>query len=292
MRSKGPDSLKWISSSNRPKRVLERIRQLTVVALRFAGQVALDLMQRLATWTRKHPSLAAITYFVIAAHIASLWLISYRKPQTTVLKAPKSVVVHTVKLKPPKPKPAPKPVAKPKPKPEPKPVAKPKPKPEPAPKPVAKPKPKPKPATKPKPQQAKVDKRQQELLEKALSSLDKVDRSTPDTQPVSAPITLLKLEGSASTDDAADTDPKHLGYCEELVRRLQLLLKLPDYGQVKVKLTLNRDGTVAKLEVIDSLNAKNKSYVENTIPTGRFPPFGTNFAGERQHSFVLALAND
>jgi hypothetical protein len=78
----------------------------------------------------------------------------------------------------------------------------------------------------------------------------------------------------------------------ELTSRLKRLLKLPQYGDVDIQLTLLRSGKVAKLIVTNSQNALNKDHVEKMLPTLIFPPFGNGFAGEEQHTFKIRLSND
>lgn len=81
-------------------------------------------------------------------------------------------------------------------------------------------------------------------------------------------------------------------YEEILAARLKMLLTLPDYGDVKVKLTLERNGGVVSATVLRSESADNRAYVENILPTLRLPPFGKNFGVEPQHTFQIVLSND
>lgn len=81
-------------------------------------------------------------------------------------------------------------------------------------------------------------------------------------------------------------------YEEILAARLKMLLTLPDYGDVKVKLTIERSGGVVSATVLRSESADNRTYVENILPTLRLPPFGKNFGVEPQHTFQIVLSND
>lgn len=81
-------------------------------------------------------------------------------------------------------------------------------------------------------------------------------------------------------------------YHQELISRLKLQLKLPDYGEVKVKLTLERSGHVAKVSVIAAESSKNRAYIEKKLPDMNYPSFGSNFPEHSQYTFVLVLSND
>lgn len=81
-------------------------------------------------------------------------------------------------------------------------------------------------------------------------------------------------------------------YSQALVIRLKRLLKLPQYGDVDIQLTLLRSGKVAKFMVVSSQNQANKEHLEKTVPTLTFPSFGNSFAGEESHTFNIKLSNE
>jgi colicin import membrane protein len=80
-------------------------------------------------------------------------------------------------------------------------------------------------------------------------------------------------------------------YEEVLAERLRLLLTLPDYGDVKISLTLERSGKVAALTILKAASEENQHYVEKMLPQLALPPFGLAFAGEERHVFRLVLSN-
>lgn len=82
-----------------------------------------------------------------------------------------------------------------------------------------------------------------------------------------------------------------LSYEEELSARLKILLKLPEMGDVRVALTLNRQGVVTKLEILSSVSMLNKKAVETHLPPIQFPSFGKAYPGETTHTFTLTLTN-
>jgi outer membrane biosynthesis protein TonB len=77
---------------------------------------------------------------------------------------------------------------------------------------------------------------------------------------------------------------------EYFVYYLQQQLHLPDFGEVKVQITLRADGTIEKCVVFKAESEKNKKYLEEKLPSLRFPDYkGQN--GGRQ-TFVLTFCNE
>lgn len=195
------------------------------------------------------------------------------------------------------------------------PKEKPTPKPQPAAKPIVKPAPKP--ASKPIPKKevtksepvksVQIDpkieaerKRKQDLLAKAQGNLAKLNSkpsSTPASQ-VNNTIALPKQLGELSVDNLQFDEPgstlgvRERGYRDELASRLKLMLKLPEYGIVKLKLTLNRLGKVIKLEILSSESSLNRKHIEKSLSSLSFPPLGDNFAKEKDHTFQITLSSD
>lgn len=62
-------------------------------------------------------------------------------------------------------------------------------------------------------------------------------------------------------------------YEERIASIMQHALKLPNYGEVKVTITLHCSGKVTDITVLCSQNNENKSYLLESIPTLSFPPF-------------------
>lgn len=247
---------------------------------------------KLGKWAKANPRQAAVVVLVLGAHIS---LLVYAH-STLIIALPDRPIhktrVHTVRIQ------KPKPVAKPRPVPRkapPKPVAKKTPPPKPVekkpapPKPVAK-----KPAPQPKPEKQVVrsaipDKRRQELLKQIEESIEKIDKSSHKYSSDPVP-EVPKTLGPLSIDK--EPEPQVSAYQDELVSRLQLMLRLPDYGDVRVRLTLGRDGSVKRVEIVSSESLTNSAYVKDTLPSLRFAAFGSQYKGEKEHIFLLTLTND
>ncbi len=220
-----------------------------------------------------------------------------------------------VKAAPPEPAPTPpKPVPKTIPKPKPAPTIK-KPAPKPAPKkkdlaPVKKEAPLPKPAPKkeikkepvieaPKvdPQAEALKQKKRALIDQARSFSSKVDTNASrlkggtSLEKINIPSQLGELKiDTISTADSLTV--KESGYRDELARRLILTLKLPEYGVVKLKLTLSRSGKVTDVNILQSESAVNKAHIRKTLPGITFPSFGDNFIGHETYTFQITLNSE
>lgn len=143
--------------------------------------------------------------------------------------------------------------------------------------------------------------RRRELLASAEKSIAKIERSRD---------TLSTLRGSSTAaaaipgqiealhvetlpnEEAEKLTPHERSYYDELANRLKLLLRLPEFGEVKIKLTLERSGHFVKVSIMSSKSQANKNYIEKTLPTIKYPSFGDNFGIQDQYTFVIVLSND
>ena len=81
-------------------------------------------------------------------------------------------------------------------------------------------------------------------------------------------------------------------YIGDLIRRLQLNVRLPEPGEVRVKLTLKRSGAICSVEVLSGSKASIKQAIEKKLMAVHFSPFGMSFSSESEHAFNLRLSND
>jgi type II secretory pathway component HofQ len=81
-------------------------------------------------------------------------------------------------------------------------------------------------------------------------------------------------------------------YVPVLTHFLHTALHLPDFGAVKMQLTVRRDGSVAKLLVLKTESEENRKYLETQIPLLRFPPLQGEYAKSGEHVFVLTFCNE
>lgn len=146
-------------------------------------------------------------------------------------------------------------------------------------------------------------KQDQLLVAKAKENLAKLNEtrskppsSTPlfDAAPVPKELTQLHVDAILLEDSGNQEkwSAFEVSYRDEIAFRLKKGLRLPDYGSVKIKITLDRMGKVLKVETLRCENAKNKAYAETTIPSLVFPPFGQRFSELSQNTFAFVLEND
>jgi len=150
-------------------------------------------------------------------------------------------------------------------------------------------------------QEAKL--KQQEKLAQARESLAKIGDIQKQTNQV--PLISLnsqelpQLIGSLAIDhlpiSATPLDSQwglqESRYQDRLVTQLESSLRLPEYGTVQLKLTLKRSGEVMNVQVIKSENSKNQAYIERTLSTLSFSPFGNEFEGLSTYTFTITLRN-
>jgi hypothetical protein len=153
----------------------------------------------------------------------------------------------------------------------------------------------------------------QKLLNEALQRLDKSKSATgkgggtrggsSNAQGVAhvGSVGALHAEGNligatdAGQDDAfegySSASPEAC-YIGDLIRRLQLNVRLPEPGEVKVKLSIKRNGTVAHVTVLTGRTTSIKRSIEEKLKAIHFSSFGTSFSGEAEHTFSLRLSNE
>lgn len=146
---------------------------------------------------------------------------------------------------------------------------------------------------------AKVKRRQ--LLDSAQKSIAKIERTrdtlgasqgvTKGALAIPRPIESLQIE-TLTVEMKPDVTPQQAGYHQELASRMKLLLRLPDYGEIKLKLTLERTGHFVKALIVSSESPSNRKYIETTLPTLKYPSFGNHFGSCDQYTFVITLSND
>lgn len=143
--------------------------------------------------------------------------------------------------------------------------------------------------------------KQQKLLSQAQETIAKIDKSRDKISRTNLPdpgfvppgaISSLQIDSFADYGSKQQLSSQEASYRDELASRLKLLLKLPEYGEVKIKLTLERSGKVAKVVIISAASAANRKHVEKTLPTLTFPAFGANFDQSSQFTFSITLCNE
>lgn len=101
---------------------------------------------------------------------------------------------------------------------------------------------------------------------------------------------LLSQKGLAAAPIVLQIDSETSGekddYISQLTLYLQQALTLPAYGEVKVQLTLQQDGSVVKVVVLKAQNEKNRVYLEKNLKTLKFSPLT-----QAEQTFTLTFYN-
>lgn len=77
-----------------------------------------------------------------------------------------------------------------------------------------------------------------------------------------------------------------------LVQCLHHSLNLPEFGEVKIQLTLKQDGTVEGVVVMKAESEKNRQYLQKNLPLLKFPQLSGPFSNKKQHTFILTFCNE
>lgn len=147
------------------------------------------------------------------------------------------------------------------------------------------------------------------LVAEALNSLNKSRSSSENSGTVSSGkgVALAQVgsvghlhseEGIVSGVPSQGTEESSVAgtpegfYISDLVRRLQLHVRLVEPGEVRVKLTLTRKGSVTDVTIVSCRSAAVKKSIGAALRAVPFSAFGNCFRGEESHSFSLRLSND
>ncbi len=149
--------------------------------------------------------------------------------------------------------------------------------------------------------QKEAQDKQKNLIAAAQESIAKIDQGRAKMIATKsgfsgvavAPAAITSLQIDALPEgDAAPLSPGEKSYRDELASRLKLMLKLPEHGDVQLKLTLNRTGKALNIVILKSASIVNRSYVEKTLPGLKFPPFGNQFENMSEYTFIIQLSNE
>ena len=130
------------------------------------------------------------------------------------------------------------------------------------------------------------------MVQKSLNTLNST--SGGKASPASGKAAGSKTVGTSKTIGplASEALTFEARYEQELVSYLEALFSFPEKGDVKVKLTLKREGNVQNVEILKASSQKNREYVTTSLASCSFPAFGTHFKGEAVHTFTLNLTSE
>lgn len=132
------------------------------------------------------------------------------------------------------------------------------------------------------------------LLKELEESIAKIEDKS-DKQSLSRktnPKTTLSIPAPLQIDALPTIELESSDYISILTEHLHASLHLPDFGEVKIELTLQQDGTVAKLRVLKAESQQNRKYLESHLPLLKFPHLSGAFAKKNEHTFTLTFCNE
>jgi hypothetical protein len=106
-------------------------------------------------------------------------------------------------------------------------------------------------------------------------------------------ISSLKIDSFLAEGDTFTKAGKtEMTYLENVSYCLKKRLRLPDYGFVSIKLTIEKTGKVTRVEIVKSGSSLNKAYIEKELPKLIFSPFGSQFQGVDHYTFLITIHNE
>ena len=102
----------------------------------------------------------------------------------------------------------------------------------------------------------------------------------------------LSLQIDIPSNQLQNFEDGQSDYKDILVQHLHQSLSLPDYGEVKIQLSLRQDGTVVKVNVLKTQSEKNKQYLENNLLRLKLPRFDGTYADKKEYTFILTFCNE
>lgn len=110
------------------------------------------------------------------------------------------------------------------------------------------------------------------LLQKMRSTLNNMESKPekPQEQPLFVP---HKVENTIKSPAQQISTDSSFSYVQRLIEELQNHLNLPEYGEVKVEMTITQEGMITDLYIVDAQSEKNAAYLKKTLPNVTFPWF-------------------
>ena len=157
---------------------------------------------------------------------------------------------------------------------------------------AAKTAPLPKPASKPSkqtssPKPAKKTKETPALLNEIAASLEKLteEEKIPSAAALKIPSTLKQRA------EIQDLQANDATYGETVISLMQTSLDLPEFGEVKARIEIGRDGRVISCAILESKNRKNEDFLKTGLPSLIFPNFNDFGITDATLTFTITFRN-
>ena len=100
----------------------------------------------------------------------------------------------------------------------------------------------------------------------------------------------LKIAPKIETSESFETDLAP-SYEQFLIAYLQTVLDLPEYGEVKIEIEIDRFGNLLRCAVLESRSAKNGEFLKKRLPELSFPCFNDFGITDLTLTFNIAFRN-
>lgn len=81
-------------------------------------------------------------------------------------------------------------------------------------------------------------------------------------------------------------------YEEQIAGELKRYLRLPERGEIDLRLTIERSGIIKQVDILKSNSTLNKNYVQKTLSSLTLPPFDGSFSTASQSTILITLTSD
>ena len=132
-------------------------------------------------------------------------------------------------------------------------------------------------------QRAKISDALKQQLQKSIAQMEGKQQS---------PVSSKKPTPIQLSIDSVDQGSSDSEFLDQMIAYLHQSLHLPDFGEVKIQLTLRQDGSIAKLVVLKSESEKNRRYLESNLPRLHLPSLDGTLAKKAEQTFVLTFCNE
>ena len=126
-------------------------------------------------------------------------------------------------------------------------------------------------------------------LQNELSILEKEPTFVTKTKKLKLPVlSSLEINQLKQTDNQIDM----VDFQGKLIDFFKSHLKLPEYGEVKVKMKIKEDGMIDDIEVLSSKSGKNEVYLKNILLKISLPWLNDYLPKQEEVDLIICFTND
>lgn len=134
---------------------------------------------------------------------------------------------------------------------------------------------------------AKKPKRESPLVSEIAKSFDTL-KETPKrkSRKLNLPSKIEENKEPIKEESYSESD---LG--SYLIGYLQNSLQLPEYGRVKIQLTIDHLGRLSSCEVLEAISIKNAEFLRAELPQLVYPRLSDFGINKKSHTFIISFTN-